>query len=114
MVDELQDTNPAQIELLHLLRSRGGPKTFFVGDAKQAIYRFRGGDVRTFRHLQREVEADGGLHSLTRTFRAHDPLVEGLNGLFGHVLQDAQEDFEAAMEAMSGAGRDAPPHPAWF
>ena len=111
MVDELQDTNPAQIELLQLLQGPGGPKTFFVGDAKQAIYRFRGGDVRTFRHLQREVEEDGGLHSLTRTFRAHDPLVEGLNGLFGHVLQDPKEDFEAAMEAMSGAGRDAPSQP---
>ncbi len=111
MVDELQDTNPAQIELLQLLRGPGGPKTFFVGDAKQAIYRFRGGDVRTFRHLQREVEANGGLHSLTRTFRAHDSLVEGLNGLFGHVLQDAKEDFEAAMKAMSGAGRDAPSQP---
>lgn len=111
MVDELQDTNPAQIELLRLLQGPGGPKTFFVGDAKQAIYRFRGGDVRTFRHLQREVEEDGGLHSLTRTFRAHDPLVEGLNGLFGHVLQDAKEDFEAAMEAMNGTGRDAPSQP---
>ena len=111
MVDELQDTNPAQIELLQILQGRGGPKTFFVGDAKQAIYRFRGGDVRTFRQLQREVEENGGLHSLTRTFRAHDPLVEGLNGLFGHVLQEAKEDFEASMEAMSGTGREAPSQP---
>ena len=111
MVDELQDTNPAQIELLQLLRGPGGPNTFFVGDAKQAIYRFRGGDVRTFRQLQREVEETGGLHSLTRTFRAHDPLVEGLNGLFRHVFHGAAEDFEAPMEAMSGTGRDSPSQP---
>ena len=111
MVDELQDTNPAQIELLQLLQGPGGPKTFFVGDAKQAIYRFRGGDVRTFRQLQLEVEEDGGLHLLTRTFRAHDALVEGLNGLFGHVFHGAKEDFEALMETMSGTGRDAPSQP---
>ncbi len=111
MVDELQDTNPAQIELLQLLQGSGGPKTFFVGDAKQAIYRFRGGDVRTYRQLQRQVEETGGLHLLTRTFRAHDHLVEGLNGLFGHVLDGAEEDFEVSMEAMSGTGRDAPSQP---
>ena len=112
MVDELQDINPAQIELLELLRGPGGPKTFFVGDAKQSIYRFRGGDVRTFRRLQRDVEANGGLHRLSRTFRSHDPLVDGLNGLFGHVLSGAEHDYEAPMEEMTGAGRDAPAQPA--
>ena len=111
MVDELQDTNPAQIELLQLLRSPGGPKTFFVGDAKQSIYRFRGGDVRSFRRLQREVERNGGLHRLTRSFRSHDPLVKGLNGLFGLVLGGAKEDYEAPMENMHGTGRDAPSLP---
>ena len=98
MVDELQDTNPAQIELLQLLRGAGGPKAFYVGDAKQSIYRFRGGDVRSFRRLQREVQQKGGLHRLTRSFRAHDTLVEGLNGLFGHVLDGAEQDYEAPME----------------
>ncbi len=111
MVDELQDTNPAQIDLLQLLRGAGGPKAFFVGDAKQSIYRFRGGDVRSFRRLQREVEQNGGLHRLTRSFRSHDPLVNGLNGLFGHVLGGAKEDYEAPMEDMQGTGRDAPSKP---
>ena len=111
MVDELQDTNPAQIDLLQLLRGAGGPKAFFVGDAKQSIYRFRGGDVRSFRRLQRDVEQNGGLHRLTRSFRSHDPLVNGLNGLFGLVLGGAKEDYEAPMENMNGTGRDAPSLP---
>ena len=111
MVDELQDTNPAQIELLQLLRGPSGPKAFFVGDAKQSIYRFRGGDVRSFRQLQREVDSNGGLHRLSRTFRSHDTLVSGLNGLFGHVLRDAQKDFESPMEDMRGTGRTPPSHP---
>ena len=111
MVDELQDTNPAQIELLQLLLGPGGPKAFFVGDAKQAIYRFRGGDVRTFRRLRRRVEKSGGLHRLSQTFRSHDSLVEGLNGLFAHVLADAREDYEAPMEEMRGTGRQVPSRP---
>ena len=111
MVDELQDTNPAQIELLRLLRGQGGLKAFFVGDAKQSIYRFRGGDVRSFRRLQRQVEGNGGLHRLSQTFRSNDPLVKGLNGLFGHVLGDAEQDYESPMEEMRGTGRDAPSTP---
>jgi DNA helicase-2/ATP-dependent DNA helicase PcrA len=46
-VDEFQDTNIAQIELLHLLC--GEPKNIFVvGDNDQAIYRFRGASFASF------------------------------------------------------------------
>ncbi len=117
MVDELQDTNPAQIDLLRLL-SEGGdsdsprPQRFFVGDVKQAIYRFRGSDVRNFTRLQGEIEASGGaIHALSRSFRANDPLVGTLNTLFEYVFADATEDFEAPMQAMSGRGTAAPQAP---
>ena len=99
MVDELQDTNPIQIEILRLL-SRGGPSAsqgperFFVGDVKQAIYRFRGSDVRHFTRLQREVAETETVLSLSQSFRAHNPLVETLNLVFGHVFGDAHEEFE--------------------
>jgi superfamily I DNA/RNA helicase/RecB family exonuclease len=43
-VDELQDTDPAQIELLRLL-SGGGRDLVAVGDPDQSIYGFRGADV---------------------------------------------------------------------
>ena len=117
MVDELQDTNPAQIELLELL-SRGaegdstGPERFFVGDVKQAIYRFRGGDVRNFIRLHREIESDGGaIRALSQSFRAHDTLVETLNTLFDAVFKDPQEEFEAPMQSMTGRGSNAPRSP---
>ena len=117
MVDELQDTNPAQIELLESL-SRGaegdstGPERFFVGDAKQAIYRFRGGDVRNFTRLHHEIESDGGaIRALSQSFRAHDTLVETLNTLFDAVFKDPQEEFEAPMQSMTGRGSNAPRSP---
>ena len=117
MVDELQDTNPAQIELLESL-SRGaegdstGPERFFVGDAKQAIYRFRGGDVRNFTRLYHEIESDGGtIRALSQSFRAHDTLVETLNTLFDAVFKDPQEEFEAPMQSMTGRGSNAPRSP---
>ncbi len=116
MVDELQDTNPAQVAVIRLL-SRGGdaalpaPERFFVGDVKQAIYRFRGSDVRHFTRLQREMRTDGGVLSLSRSFRTHDPLVEMLNAIFGRVFGDSREEFDAPMQAMTGRGPDSPPGP---
>ncbi len=108
MVDELQDTNPTQIAFLDLLK---GPERFFVGDVKQAIYRFRGSDVRNFTRLHKQIEAAGAIHSLSRSFRAHDPLVGSLNTLFEHVFADPREEFEAPMQAMTGRGDDAPQSP---
>ena len=47
IVDEYQDINPAQCELLRLLAGDGG-NICAVGDSDQAIYAFRGADVRNF------------------------------------------------------------------
>ena len=115
MVDELQDTNPSQVAVLDLLARSGdgsdGPYRFFVGDVKQAIYRFRGSDVRNFTRLRREVESSGAVYALSQSFRAHDSLVETLNTIFDGVFGDPREDFEAPMQAMTGRGPDAPDAP---
>src|SRR6267143_224528 len=53
LVDEFQDTNIAQLELLHLL-SGGRRNIVVVGDNDQAIYRFRGASFGSFKlFLQR-------------------------------------------------------------
>ena len=116
MVDELQDTNPTQIAFLDLLTGGGqadskGPERFFVGDVKQAIYRFRGSDVRNFTRLHKEIESGGAIHALSQSFRAHDPLVESFNLLFEKVFEDPREEFEAPMQAMTGRGPDSPESP---
>ena len=45
IVDEFQDTNDIQYEIFRLISSREN-NLFFVGDIKQAIYAFRGGNPR--------------------------------------------------------------------
>ena len=116
LVDELQDTNPTQIAFLGLLTGQGetdsmGPERFFVGDVKQAIYRFRGSDVRNFTRLHKEIEARGAIHALSQSFRSHDPLVESLNLLFEGVFEDPREEFEAPMQRMMGRGSIPPDTP---
>ena len=72
-VDELQDTDPAQVELLRLLAG-GGRDLVAVGDPDQSIYGFRGADVsgiegfsETFRTATGEPAPVVALHTSRRS-----------------------------------------------
>src|SRR5262249_49024667 len=48
LVDEFQDTDPAQYAIVGRIWGRGSQPVFLVGDPKQAIYRFRGADIYAY------------------------------------------------------------------
>ena len=53
MVDEFQDTDPVQWQVIE--RAFGGHATVvLIGDPKQAIYAFRGGDIVTYLQAARD------------------------------------------------------------
>ena len=52
LVDEYQDTNPAQYRFLQLLAPAGN--IFVVGDDAQSIYGFRGSDIRNILHFEKD------------------------------------------------------------
>ena len=84
-VDEFQDTDPVQYEIFKTLF--GDPATghilFFVGDPKQAIYSFRGGDIATYRKAKEYIVGNAGnICSLSRNFRSASLLVKSVNRLF--------------------------------
>ncbi len=61
MVDEFQDTNDLQWNIIRKLAADDtdtvvNPKLFIVGDEKQAIYAFRGGDVSLFYRVRQELQ----------------------------------------------------------
>jgi ATP-dependent helicase/nuclease subunit A len=114
MVDEFQDTNALQVKLIGLLTNRRGAgersRMFAVGDACQAIYRFRGGDVEQFNELRAGLRGDA--LPLSRSFRTHQALVEQTNELFSRVLDGRSgERYEAKFARMQGRDGEPPPGP---
>ncbi|HKU78664.1 MAG TPA: UvrD-helicase domain-containing protein, partial [Rhodanobacteraceae bacterium] len=78
LVDEFQDTDPRQWRVVETLF---GPTTLvLVGDPKQAIYGFRGGDV--FAWLQARAQARGEALRLAESWRAGAGLCKAVNALF--------------------------------
>lgn len=89
LVDESQDLNDEQAALLErtYLREDGERKHGFlllVGDPKQAIYGFRGGDVANYNRLKTRFRPDEQ-HRLDTNRRSSPNLIAALNE---HYLQD--------------------------
>jgi DNA helicase-2/ATP-dependent DNA helicase PcrA len=82
LVDEYQDTNNLQEELTGLLAADGN--RFCVGDDWQAIYSFRGSDVRHFLAFEKKYP-DARLFRLEQNFRNADEIVQVANQI---ILQN--------------------------
>lgn len=82
MVDEFQDTDPVQWQVID--RAFGGHSTLIlIGDPKQAIYAFRGGDINTYLHA---ASTAGERQTLGTNWRSDAVLVDSLQA----VLRDAE------------------------
>lgn len=89
VVDEFQDTDPVQWEIFrNLFLSRNKP-IFCVGDPKQAIYEFRGGDIRIYRKAKREILAAGNGNALTlgENWRSEPTVIDAFNEIFSFDSQ---------------------------
>ncbi len=104
LVDEFQDTDPVQYRIFRRVFGGSGVPLFFVGDPKQAIYSFRGGDVFTYRAARED--AGGEPMTLTRNWRSDPSLVEALNGVFGDADRPFQFDWIPYREARAQERED--------
>jgi exodeoxyribonuclease V beta subunit len=83
LIDEFQDTSESQWEVLrHFVRraQRSGGNFFYVGDVKQSIYRFRGGEPWLFEKVREGLDLP--LHSLEYSYRQNRILLEFVNRIF--------------------------------
>ena len=88
MVDEFQDTDRRQWSLVRALGrpepDQPADRIFVVGDAKQAIYRFRGGDVTVYRAAIDELRVRPV--TFPDNFRSRPELIAWFNHFFARSL----------------------------
>ena len=83
LIDEFQDTDPRQYAIFSALFSKPEapkkPPFFMIGDPKQAIYAFRGGDI--FAYLTACKDSDQ-MFTLDKNYRSSPLLVKAVNAVF--------------------------------
>ena len=111
LVDEFQDTNQDQDNML--ARIWRDQKRYMqgcmimVGDPKQAIYGFRGGDMLTYNKARADVlSKQGRQYSLRHNHRSVKVLVQAVDALFQRQMDFGEEVIYSPVEAGSR------PHPA--
>jgi exodeoxyribonuclease V beta subunit len=79
LIDEFQDTDPVQWEVVQRAFGDGSTTLVLIGDAKQAIYAFRGADV--YAYLDAASHADARL-TLDDNWRMDAGLLQAYDALF--------------------------------
>ena len=88
LIDESQDINGEQATVIQRVYLSGQSShrhafLLLVGDPKQAIYGFRGGDVANYNQIKTQTHFSNSTYSLAKNFRSTQGLVEALNHWFG-------------------------------
>ena len=116
LLDEFQDTAPTQWRVLRPLAQaittaaseRQSPSSFFcVGDTKQAIYGWRGGEAEIFDALGLELANLQG-HTLATSYRSSQPVIDTVNHVFQHLTSHPQLD--KLHESVAAWESQFPPH----
>ena len=107
LLDEFQDTSATQWRALRPIASEiasvsdGTRSLFVVGDVKQSIYGWRGGDPRILRNLE-AITTEGAIEfveeKLEKSFRSSPAVIELVNTLCEEIAGDA-----ALLEHADGA-----------
>ena len=121
LIDEFQDTDPLQVEIAYLLAGTGDEepgsweqidiesgRLFFVGDAKQSIYRFRRADIEIF-------QAVGAKHVPARlqvNFRSVPGVLKAANAAFTTLIgadPQAGVPYDDLVPSRQDTAGDPPP-----
>jgi exodeoxyribonuclease V beta subunit len=125
LVDEFQDTDPRQWAIFRALHAAGAkrhrdrdgeapgagvepPLLGLVGDPKQAIYAFRGGDLPTYLQAKDYVRQHGGgeagISTLDTNYRSRPAVIGAIEALFAQSPRPFRSDiaFHPVVAARTG------------
>lgn len=109
VVDEFQDTDPLQWEIIKLITSSPDStsneplkgRLVVVGDPKQAIYAFRGGDINTYLAAREQFPKFGEQLQLTSNFRSVKGVLDFVNDAFADRAERNPLNMGVSYEALS-------------
>ena len=107
LVDEFQDTNPAQYALTRLLASVHG-NVCVVGDPDQSIYSWRAADARNTRHFLRDFP-EAATYLLERNYRSTQPILDAASAVIANNASHIERDLWSERRE----GRALTVHEAW-
>ncbi|MEX1099385.1 MAG: UvrD-helicase domain-containing protein, partial [Bacteriovoracaceae bacterium] len=84
IIDEFQDTSYIQFGILSKIVDFDYHKVFCVGDIKQAIYGFRGGELGVFMEMQKNAPLN---LNLLNNYRSDNGIIEFNNQFFSHLFK---------------------------
>ena len=93
LVDEFQDTDPQQFSILEAIYYRQTkPALYLIGDPKQAIYGFRGGDVFAYLNARNSCDQQW---LMDINWRSSQQMITAYNRIFwgNDLTQQAQDVF---------------------
>ena len=91
LIDEFQDTDNIQWNIIKKIFNKENHFLLCVGDPKQAIYKFRGGDLKTYLNAKNEAEE---VYSLTDNYRSRNQLLEIINQIYKNGLEQSELHYK--------------------
>lgn len=82
LIDEFQDTDSIQYEIFDSIYRGTESPLFFIGDPKQAIYGFRGGDIFAYLKASQNISSQ---FTLNQNWRSGENMVRAVNTFFQKV-----------------------------
>ena len=89
-IDEFQDTDNTQWEIIKSLFLTKNHLLITVGDPKQAIYKFRGGDINTYLNAKKESEY---IYHLDTNYRSNKSLLSLINSFYKNGLKKSKLEY---------------------
>ena len=114
LLDEFQDTSDVQWETLRnlvdeVLQDAAGERSFFcVGDVKQAIYGWRGGNPTLFGRLLDRYGRRIEVRPLNTSYRSVAPVLDLVNAVFGELPEELAEAVRTRWAGVWGTHVPAP------
>ncbi len=91
LVDEFQDTDNIQWSIIKKFFHTKNHFLLCVGDPKQAIYKFRGGDIETYLEAKSDAVE---VFSLINNFRSSTKLLDVINKLYKNGLKESKLEYK--------------------